>query len=102
MTVKHKSRKASKPTKRLTWSDRERELKVFVALCFSCFETDFEGNLGDLKELSNTTKLSVSTLRRYQLGKVSLSCHFGSLQALGAAAGMRLQLTEYEARIVLV
>lgn len=80
---------------RMTPARLLEELANFIGLCFHALDED-------LKEVSNQTGLSYSTLYRLREGKFSLAIHFGTVQALGLAAGFQLELNKTSARLVLV
>lgn len=79
-------------SQRLTVGQRYKELTSFVDLCFANFEP-VDHNL-DYKEIANATGLSLATIYRLAYHQFSLAVHFGTIQALGYAAGLRLELTE--------
>jgi hypothetical protein len=78
---------------RMTSKRRLDELKSFIALCFAVMEEP------DLKEIANKSGLSLSTVRRLSYGQLTLKTHFGTVQAMGYAAGLRLELTPTKARV---
>lgn len=84
--------------RRMTMTRKQRlaELRAFVRICFTAI------NEPDLKEVSNHTLLSVSTLKRIQTRKLSLNVRFGTIQALGLAAGLKLEWTETGCKMNLV
>ncbi len=90
--------KTKKPVlpRRMSNKQRLEELRTFVSLCFAVMGEP------DLKEISNRTRLSVTTLRRIQTNQLTLAVRFGTIQALGLAAGLRLEMTESASKVVLV
>lgn len=87
-------------SQRLTAGQRYKELTYFVDLCFASFEP--VGKRLDYKEIANATGLSLRTIRRLVHHDFTLAVRYGTIQALGYAAGLRLELTESKARVVLV
>lgn len=85
-----------KQVRGLSRKQRLEELRAFVALCLASLE-DY-----DLKEVSNMTHLSLATIYRLHSGQVSLCTHYGTLQALGYAAKLRLTWDDMEIRIALI
>jgi hypothetical protein len=80
-------------TKRLTKAERLREIKGFVNLCF--------GMLEDLSyaQVALKSGLCEGTVRRLASNDFTLRVTVGSIQALGYAAGLRLELTKYKSRV---
>lgn len=86
-----------KPTPvRMTKRERLGQLKAYLNICF--------GLLSDYKssEVADLTGLSVSTINRVSQGDVSLAIRWGTVEAIGLAAGLKLQMTEYSAKLRLV
>lgn len=83
--------------KPLNRKQRLRDISEFVGLALSCLAEKH-----DDKEIANLTQLSVSTVKRLWMGQYSLAIRFGTVQALAAAAGFRVELTEYGVEIRLV
>ena len=75
--------------RRLTKKQRLDELKTFVNICFAILEEGL-----DYKEICNKTHLSMSTIIRLATNDFSLCVKFGTIQALGYAAGLKLTYTE--------
>lgn len=97
MIVKTKRRQGRKlVARRLTKKNRLEELRAFLQICFTVLNEDTEG---DMKEISNLTGLSVTTIWRLQTDRFTLCVRFGTVQAIGAAAGFKLDWTEYGARM---
>lgn len=88
--------KHGKKVRGMTVKERVEEIQAFCQLCFSTMDEE------DVKEICNTTGLCVSTIYRLQRGEVSLATHIGTIQAIGWAAGLKLELTETEARVMLM
>lgn len=80
----------------LTVKQRTEELKHFVLLAFNAIDEE------DYKEISNKTGLCLSTIYRIAAGKISLHTRAGTIQAIGVAAGMQLNMSKHKARVVLV
>lgn len=83
--------------KRLTPKHRLKDLHALVGICFGVLS---EKN--DDKEICNLTGLSISTIQRLWRGHYSLAVRFGTIQALAAAAGLRVELTEYGCEVRLI
>lgn len=89
--------KKTQPARRMTKKERFTELRAFVGLCFGMME---HLTWDEVAELSG---LSRSTIRRLDLyGPSSLATHFGTVQALGIAAGLKLEMNPYSSRVSLV
>lgn len=82
--------------KGLTRGQRLAELKTFVQLCFNVIDEP------DFKELANRTGLCVSTIERLARGEATLLTRFGTVQAIGYAAGLRLEWEKSKVRICLI
>jgi len=67
-------------------STRLEQMHAFADLCFVCLEEN------DPKELANLTGLSVTTLWRLRTHQSTLATHFRTMQSLGAAAGLSLDI----------
>jgi hypothetical protein len=80
----------------MTIDQRRRELLAFVNLCAVALG-DVWGNAAEMARL---TGLHVSTCYRLQGRLVSLATHFGTIQALGHAAGLRLVMEKTGARMI--
>ena len=80
---------------RLTKKRRVEELWAFVQLCLASIDPD-------PKEVANATGLSLSTIYSIKAGGVSLYTRCGTLQALGIAAGLRLEWSKYGAAVRIV
>lgn len=78
------------PPKMLTPKQRLRDLQGLVGICLSALSEKY-----DNKELCNRTGLSLSTLHRLWTGQFTLAVRFGTIQALAAAAGLKVELGEY-------
>ena len=89
MTTKTKKRK------KLTSKQRLEELKQYIGLCFVLLE-------GDMLEAAARSGLSLATCYRLWHGDHTLAVRFGTVQVLGYAAGLRLQMTEYDVTVELV
>lgn len=89
--------KTKSSPKRLTPKQRLRDLAELVGLCMGILSETH-----DNKEICNLTGLSISTIQRLWYGHYTLAVRFGTIQALAAAAGLRVELTEYgcEVRII--
>lgn len=74
----------------MTDAVRTRQFKQFVKLCLSVMVSDGL----DIKEVSNVTGLSVSTIRRLASGDVSLKMQFRTIQNLAIGAGFVLTLEQ--------
>lgn len=96
-TVEHKRAKNPVPV-RMTKKRRLQELKAFVNICFSLIEEETQ----DFKEIANRTGLSVSTLYRLAVEDYTLAVRFGTVQAIGLAAGLSLRSTETGYAVALV
>lgn len=92
--MKTKSAKPERPS-RMSKKRRLEEVQAFADLCLACLPHD-------AKEVSNMTGLSVSTIYRLRTKPVSLYVRFGTIQALGIAAGFELHMTESHARMVVI
>ena len=75
--------------RRMTKKQRLGELKTFVNICFAILEEKL-----DYKEICNKTHLSLSTIMRLATNEFSLCVRFGTIQALGYAAGLKFTSTE--------
>lgn len=84
--------------KAMTSAARLKELQTFIRLCFVFFE-DMKH---DDKEIANLSGLSQSTVWRMRAGMASLHTKFGTIQALGIAAGLQLTADNYKMRVALV
>lgn len=84
---------------RMTENRRNQDLKTFVSIAFLNLS---KGKKIDFKELSNKTQLSVSTLYRLNNRKFTLKVRFGTIQALGIAAGLRLEMTQSKVDFIFV
>ena len=80
---------------RMSRKQRLQELATFVALCFACIDET------DPKEIANLAGVSESTIRRLLVGNFSLAVHYGTIQGLSLAAGLRLEMAETSARVSL-
>jgi hypothetical protein len=78
--------KAKLPT--ITERGRLAEIRTCVQLCLDA--------IGDESgaEIARRTGLSVTTIYRLTAGDVSLAMHVNTLQCLGYAAGLRIEMTE--------
>lgn len=82
--------------KKMSDGRRLKELYAFIDLCFSCLEDI------SVKQVAVRTELCVSTIYRLQRKEFTLAVHFGTIQSLGSAAGLKLELTKTKARVRLV
>lgn len=80
---------------RMTERERLGQLRAFVDLCFASLDDD-------LKEVANQTGLCVATLRRLKYGKLTLLVRFGTVQALGMAAGYRMEMQKTRVRMFII
>lgn len=71
---------------------RLKELQAFVTLCFGIINQD-------RKEIARMTGLHVSTISRLAREEFSTAMHVGTLQRLGAAAGLELVMTRTKATV---
>lgn len=87
--------KSAKP-RALTQFQLRQELYDLIDICFV--------GLDDLcmKEISNLTHLSTSTLYNLKKHKFSPNVRFRTIQALAAAANLKITVTAYEVTVVLV
>ena len=81
--------------KQMSQEKRLQELQNFINPCFAMME--------DLsfKQVAEKSGLSETTIRRLYAGEASLATHFGTVQALGMAAGLQLEMTERKAKLKL-
>jgi len=86
--------KAKQPT--ITERGRLAEVRTCVQLCLDAMGTDHCG------DIARRTGLCYTTIRNMFLGKVSLDTHIGTIQALGYAAGLRIEMGETKIRLSLV
>lgn len=86
-------------TKPLTNRERLGELKAFVNICLSILDEECEG---DIKEICNRTGLCASTIYRLNNNIFTTAMQVRTVQKLGGACGLKLTLTEYEARVSVV
>ena len=78
----------------LSEQQRLSELQAFVKLCFMCLEEY------DYKEVCNLSGLSLATIYRLDRGEFGLCCRFGTIQAIGLAAGLRFSLEDNRVSVV--
>ena len=82
---------------RLTQKQRLQDLKRIVQTCFTLL------NSTDFKEISNLTLLSLPTIYKLHKGKnITLAVRFGTIQALCAAAGLKVVTTPFGMDVRLV
>lgn len=67
---------------------RLQEMCNFVNLCFAMFDDMTPA------QIAEKTGLSVNTIYRLHSNEITLATHFGTIQAMGLAAGLRLEMTE--------
>jgi len=87
-TQKEKSH-ATGPKKAPTITERGRlaEIRTCVQLCLDAIGEE------SAAEIARRTDLSVTTVYRLIAGDVSLATHVGTIQQLGYAAGLRIEMT---------
>ena len=71
---------------RMTPKQRLTQLSQTLAVCFELLK-DY-----DNKEVANYTGLHPKTIWRLRNGYYSLAIHFGTVQALGLAAGLLIEM----------
>jgi len=72
------------------------EFRSFVSLCFH--EFDHRGL--STREIAGASGKCASTVRRLRHhDRITLATHFGTVQALGDAAGMRLSMSDKSAKL---
>lgn len=79
----------------MTEKQKLKELEAFVALCF----VSLDGY--DDKEIANFAGRSHYTIRRLRAGQYSLDIRYRTVEALGAAAGLKLVIGTASAHIEL-
>ena len=84
------------PLKKMTAKQRLDTLTVIIGICFTLLEDK------DFKEVSNLTGLSLSTIHRLYNGEYTLNVRWGTIQALGIAAGLEITSTPYQSTVRLV
>lgn len=97
--VPNKLRRKRTEIIKMTQEKRFEELANFVKLCFMLLN---EEETSDYKEISNKSGLSVSTIGRLANQNFTGCVRFNTVQSLGIAAGLRLDITEYKATVVLI
>lgn len=83
--------------KKLTKKERLKDLHSLVGICFGILCEEYCD-----KEICNMTGLSLSTIQRLWHGSYTIAVRFGTIQALAAAAGLQIHLTEYGCEVRLV
>ena len=73
--------------KGLTRAARLKDLNAFLGICFGLLDED-------LREVANLTRLHPSTIYRLRGGDATLGCRFGTIDAIGRAAGLAMTWTE--------
>lgn len=81
--------------KKLTAKKRLEELQSFVSLCFIMLEGQ------NFHQIADKAMLSHTTIYRLFHGQYSRAVRFGTIQALGIAAGLRLEMTEYDCKVTI-
>jgi hypothetical protein len=76
-------------TVKMTEAKRLEDLISFIRLCFLELEA---GGITSTKEIADLTKLSTTTILRLWAEDVTLRIQFRTLQNLGFAAGMKIEL----------
>lgn len=71
---------------RMSEKQRLSQLKTTVTLCLSLLQQY------DNKEIANYTGLHHNTISRLRNGHISLKMHFRTVQALGLAAGLLIEM----------
>lgn len=93
-----------KTVKKMSSKERLKQLKMFVSLCFTLCEDRFTiSDYGvDFKEIANASTLSLSTIKRLARGEFSLNVRYGTIQAFGLVAGVKLieRHTGYQITVV--
>lgn len=93
------ARKKPGTAKLMTPKVRLEELQAFIALCFHCLE---QGGATDYHKMAELTGLHYSTLYRLHHGEATLAMRFNTIQVLGIAAGLRLEMRKDSARLLLI
>lgn len=91
-----RKKKTSGRTLKLTEARREAELRAIIEMSFKFLEGS------NAKQISDMTGLSLSTVKRYERGDITLDIHFRTLQALAAAGGLRIRMDEYGVKVSLI
>lgn len=81
---------------KLTEKQKLKELEAFIALCF----LSLDGY--DDKEIANFSGKSYYTIRRLRAGQYTLDIRYRTVEALGAAAGLKLVIGEHSASVEMV
>jgi hypothetical protein len=102
-TVKRPNTRKTRPVKRvvtakpLTEATRLKELRAFVNICFALLST--KDDKVDVKDVAKRTTLSQGTVYKLMANDFSLRVQFRTIQALGAAAGLKLEWNKYAFRV---
>lgn len=93
---KGKAKSKSVAGKPIQMSKKKRiaELIAFIQLCFVMFDDM------SFAQIAEKSGLSESTIRRLAFGPVSLLVRFGTIQAFGLAAGIKLDPVEMKMRAI--
>ena len=80
----------------MTPAQRLKELRSYVDICFAMLEEQ------TYAEVAENSGLSLGTIYRLQNHDFTLRVQFRTVQALGIAAGLRLEWTKYAAAVKLI
>jgi hypothetical protein len=75
---------------------RLEELKTFVRICLAMFDD------ASYRQIAEKTGLCLTTIYRLGNGDFTLAVHYGTIQSLSYAAGLRLESTKTNIRVYLV
>lgn len=88
------SAKKSQPIK-MSLRERTSQLRSYVDLCFGLLS---DRSTAEIAELSG---LCASTVYRLSKGEGTLLCRYGTIQAIGLAAGLQITFTENNTQLKL-
>jgi len=76
--------------------ERQSEVRCFIQLCLAALEHR------PVKHIAKATNLSTSTIYRLAKGRATLRTQINTVQALGEAAGFRLEFSKHKAHLRVV
>lgn len=79
--------KPRKKERRLSKKERFNEIKAYVSLCFTVLTEDY-----NFEQIAEKTGLCLATVYRLWRGDYSLNMRVNTLQVLGYAAGLKLEM----------
>jgi hypothetical protein len=75
---------------------REHELRAFVSWCF----VEFATRKMSVRAIAEASRLCTTTIYRLKDGRATLASHFGTIQAIGDVAGVKLLVSKRSVKMV--